>query len=469
VKKSRRRFLVLFGRTVLPLLSLVLASCGEVTPIGTDEEELYYDSSSLWPNGKVDVCWEEWNDSDATARQWVRESVENTWGRVANITFSGWGHCNWYLNLSPQVRIHLSDERPHTVTVGTKMAHQYNGLVLNFTYVQWPCYGAEDCDRYIAVHEFGHVLGFKHEQMRPDTPASCMAEGAREGGYTALGPYDPTSIMNYCAPTWNSDGKLSPRDIAGVQRLYGRRTHSLLSWDGRCVNSPVTGAYVNLAHCAGDDGQRWTWMEGNQSLRTSTRGCLDLPNLNTAPGTPLVSWQCDGLSNQSWTFDHVAAHGLGGLCLQPVPSSAYHFLPPVLRLLTCDDSPGQQWTLTAAHELRNANGSCLQVSTANHETLQMATCDRSAAQAFSLDYAGRIRTASGACVRAVGSDPSSGMFVESSTCTGGLEEFWSFSGHVTGLGGNCLHTGDSTIAYDSGPLRYQACFNAPAETFAYWP
>jgi len=33
--------------------------------------------------------------------------------------------------------------------------------------------------------------------------------------------YDPDSIMNYCNPHWNGDGKLSTLDIEAVQKFYG--------------------------------------------------------------------------------------------------------------------------------------------------------------------------------------------------------------------------------------------------------
>ena len=76
----------------------------------------------------------------------------------------------------------------------------------------------------IAVHEFGHALGFAHEQNRPDTPGECSAKhGQGQKKEKALTPYDPKSVMNYCNPDWNNNGELSQLDIKAAQKMYGQR------------------------------------------------------------------------------------------------------------------------------------------------------------------------------------------------------------------------------------------------------
>jgi hypothetical protein len=84
------------------------------------------------------------------------------------------------------------------------------------------------CIKAHSMHEFGHVLGFLHEQDRADAPPLCP-DGTRRRTDTPaasgskLGPYDPSSIMNYCLSTYFTDPKLSEGDIAAVQKVYGVR------------------------------------------------------------------------------------------------------------------------------------------------------------------------------------------------------------------------------------------------------
>lgn len=76
--------------------------------------------------------------------------------------------------------------------------------------------------RAIAVHEFGHAIGFTHEQNRADAPGECQLLAQGTNPDTLLTPYDPTSVMNYCNKRWNNEGFLSALDISAAQALYGK-------------------------------------------------------------------------------------------------------------------------------------------------------------------------------------------------------------------------------------------------------
>ena len=211
----------IFSLKGILLISMILLVSSIINAQNTGQvtQGLSMLENGLWPNKTCEVCWENPADANATQRLWVRDAVSSTWEKESEFRFTGWGPCTAD---SRGIRILIANEWPRVKGLGTKLDGMRDGMVLNFNWSE--CLApitSEECIKKVAVHEFGHALGFAHEQNRNDAPAICHKDAQGDDGDWWVTPYDANSIMNYCNPKWNNDGLLSDLDKQGVRLLYG--------------------------------------------------------------------------------------------------------------------------------------------------------------------------------------------------------------------------------------------------------
>jgi hypothetical protein len=117
---------------------------------------------------------------------------------------------------------------------------------------------------------------------------------------------------------------------------------------GRCVDVPggtqTGGTQVQLWDCNGQSNQQWTYTSAGE-LRVYGGDCLDANAQGTSPGTKVIIWPCDGQQNEKWT---VNANGTvtgaqSGLCLDATGAGTAN--GTLIELWTCNGGSNQHWTV----------------------------------------------------------------------------------------------------------------------------
>jgi hypothetical protein len=235
-------------RDLFSAIAVILATAlphhalAQVDPVtGTSTSALTADASRpFWTQTRlIPMCWHmlqfPTNAERDAAKVFVMTTIKEGWIDLIDLNIT-WTDCPTSGD-AKHVRVLLRSGDPSengtTLLPGTQTLstaadrlrtppNDPPGLLMGFR----GSWNNSDADRTafksLILHEFGHVLGFGHEQDRPDQdPAlSCYTGGF--AGTALIGPPDSASIMgwSYCNEAL---GYLSVADIRGVREVYGPR------------------------------------------------------------------------------------------------------------------------------------------------------------------------------------------------------------------------------------------------------
>ncbi|KOV87761.1 1,4-beta-xylanase [Streptomyces sp. NRRL WC-3618] len=118
---------------------------------------------------------------------------------------------------------------------------------------------------------------------------------------------------------------------------------------GRCLDingfTTVNGTQAQIWDCNGQTNQRWTYTSAKE-LKIYGNKCLDAKG--TANSSPVIIWDCNGGTNQQWniTTDGGIAGVQSKLCLDAVGAATTNGTK--IQLYSCWSGSNQKWTASSA-------------------------------------------------------------------------------------------------------------------------
>jgi len=159
-----------------------------------------------------------------------------------------------------------------------------------------------------------------------------------------------------------------------------------VNWGNESFTYSVPAATSATFTWAGTQGGTTTPPPGGHTITGIGGKCVDVAGANSANGTQVQLYTCNGSGAQTWTQSGSSLQSLGK-CLDVASASTANGTK--VQLYDCNGSAAQQWTLNAQRELANTgSGKCLDAtnqSSTDGTPLQIWTCAGGANQLWTLN------------------------------------------------------------------------------------
>ncbi|CAL9392371.1 hypothetical protein SUDANB95_01278 [Actinosynnema sp. ALI-1.44] len=254
--------------------------------------------------------------------------------------------------------------------------------------VGWPNSGEIDIMEFLG-HQQNTVYGTIHGPGYSGAGGIGMAYNGpnfADGFHTFAVDWTPQGIA------WSVDGHVyqrrTPADLGGRQWVFNKPFFIILNlavggeWPGYPDASTVFPQqfvidYVRVSTPDSGTGGRITGVGGK---------CVDVAGANTANGTPVQLWDCNGTAAQQWTRPGDGTIRALGKCLDAAAAGTAD--GTLVQLWDCNGTGAQQWAVSGANDIVNIPANkCLDAqnaSSANGTRLQLWTCTGGANQKWTV-------------------------------------------------------------------------------------
>ena len=200
-----------------------------------------------------------------------------------------------------------------------------------------------------------HAQIYRYLRRRTGDPdrAEDLAQEVFADAAAALsrGDWAPDSI------TWSVDGNVyqrrTPADLGGKQWVFNKPYFLILNlavggyWPGDPDGSTVFPQQLVVDHVSVTTGDA----PAGGAIRGLAGKCVDVAGADTANGTPVQLYDCNGTAAQNWTVGSDGTVRALGKCLDVASGGTADGTP--VQLWDCNGTAAQKWVVTAARDIVN--------------------------------------------------------------------------------------------------------------------
>ncbi|MGW1729001.1 ricin-type beta-trefoil lectin domain protein [Streptomyces sp. NPDC002306] len=192
--------------------------------------------------------------------------------------------------------------------------------------------------------------------------------------------------------TWTVDGNVyqrrTPADLGGRTWVFNKPFFLILNlavggyWPGDPDGSTAFPQQLVVDSVSVTTGDT----PAASAIRGLAGKCVDVAAANSANGTPVQLYDCNGTAAQQWTVGSDGTLRALGKCLDVTGNGTAD--GTTVQLWDCTGGPNQKWAISAAHDIVNPQANkCLDVTgnnPANATRLQLWTCTGGANQKWTV-------------------------------------------------------------------------------------